>query len=82
MHNKLLLEVKGLSGKKLAIELSPNEFYQSQVEEKYRICIVTNALTSPTFNIFRFEVETNKWTSENGHTLLLEKVIGARLKLD
>jgi len=80
--NKLLLEVKGLSGKRLAIELSPNEFYQSQVEEKYRICIVTNALTSPTLNIFRFEVKTKKWTNENGHTLLLEKVIGARLKLD
>jgi hypothetical protein len=81
--NKLLLEVKGLSGKTIAVELSPNEYYQSQVEQiKYRLCIVTNALTTPTLYIFSFDIEINKWTSDSGHTLLLEKIIGARLKLD
>ena len=42
---KLLIEVKGLSGNEVVSELTPNEYAQMKNNiVNYRICLVTNAL--------------------------------------
>jgi hypothetical protein len=78
----LYLEVKGLSGNSVSVDLSPNEYSKSQQHSKnYRICIVTNALTEPQLFIFNYVTKTNKWTSETGQELELTEKTAAKLKL-
>ncbi len=79
----LKLEVKGLSGKEISTELTPNEYNNlKKHNRKYRICIVTEALLSPRLNVFYFSNDIGKWTSENGTTLKLEEMISVRIKKD
>ena len=60
----LLLEVKGLSGKSISIELSPNEYQKSnEYNNRYKLCIVTNALTEPKLEIFSYHPEFKNWTN-------------------
>ena len=41
------VEVKGLSGNQIAVELTPNEYKKMKKHKKtYRICVVTNALSN------------------------------------
>lgn len=76
----LKLEVKGLSGKDIAAELTPNEFSNLQSDtRKYRLCIVTETLTAPKLKIFSHSTDNCKWTSEDGTTLRFEKIISARI---
>ena len=76
----LKLEVKGLSGKEIATELTPNEFINLQVDKiNYRLCIVTETLTTPKLKVFSHSADNNKWTSEDGTTLRFEKIISARI---
>jgi hypothetical protein len=76
----LLLEVKGLSGSVASIELTPNE-YKNSIDKKanYKLCIVTNALTSKSLEIFSFNGQLGCWTNEQNEKLLMEEKIAARM---
>lgn len=78
----LLLEVKGLSGNRLSVELTHNEYETMKAKASdYRVCIVVNALHDATrrLYVFRFMPKTNAMLDENGQRLAIRKVIAARL---
>lgn len=79
-REKLLIEVKGLSGNITSIELTPNE-YQNSKEQKsiYRLCIVTNALSKPTLEVFSFNDQLGCWINEKNEKLEIEERTGARI---
>ena len=54
----LKLEVKGLSGRRCVVALTPNE-YEAMKRHRltYRLCVVTNALISPALEIFAYSPE-------------------------
>lgn len=77
----LLLEVKGLSGNDITIELTPNEYAQMQNhKENYRICVVTRADSRRTRELHRFSysVEQNGWIDQDSKKLQVTEVTGAR----
>lgn len=77
----LLLEVKGLSGSEITIELTPNEYAQMQNhKEDYRICVVLSADNYKTRTLYRFRysAERNEWIDQNGRQLRVTKMTGAR----
>ncbi len=77
---KLKLEVKGLSGKDISTELTPNEYTNLKANNNnYRICIVTEALSSPSLKIFAYSKDNNKWISEDGLVLNFEDKTGAKI---
>jgi hypothetical protein len=87
-HNKTLyktllkIEVKGLSGANLLIELTPNEFQKmNDNKETYRLAVVTEVLTNPILTLFFYSNETDGWISERGETLEIEQVISARCSI-
>ena len=45
----------------------------------YKLCIVTNALTQPTLEVFSFNVDKNIWMNDLNETLQTEERIGARM---
>lgn len=76
----LLLEVKGLSGNVLSIEMSPNEYKKStEFHAVYMLCIVTDALSSPDIIFFRFDNSDRIWRSSDGKCLQTEERIAARV---
>lgn len=80
INETLLLEVKGLSGNISSIELTPNEYKNSKDKNThYKLCIVTNALTQPTLEVFSFNVDKNIWMNDLNETLQTEERIGARM---
>ncbi len=71
--SKLLIEVKGLSGSGLTIELTPNEYAAfSEKQPNYRLCVVHSALTTPTLFICRYSFETGRWIVENAKDAKVE----------
>lgn len=77
VNELLLLEVKGLSGKNISVELTPNE-YKNSVNQNYRICIVTNCLEIPILHIYKKEKQTNKWIDKYNRELQIEEIVAAR----
>jgi len=76
----LKLEVKGLSGKDIATELTPNEYKNLKADKgNYRLCVVVETLTSPKLSIFAYSIDNNEWTSENGIILKFEERISAKI---
>ncbi|SFL86069.1 DUF3883 domain-containing protein [Methylorubrum salsuginis] len=84
----LKVEVKGLSGRNLVVELTPNEFAKMKSTEhraQYIIYVVTEALTSEArSHIFRHNAEASKggdlvWATADGRQLKIEPIIAARL---
>lgn len=71
----LLLEVKGLSGENINIELTPNEYKQLKTNKNnYKICIVKNALNEPFLHIYSFR-KNKGWVDQYGYLLTeIEKV--------
>ncbi|HEY8096055.1 MAG TPA: DUF3883 domain-containing protein, partial [Methylobacter sp.] len=62
---KLQIEVKGLSGKAVTAELTPNEYrIFSENRLNYRLCVVTNSLAEPTLYVFHFNLPSQSWTNE------------------
>lgn len=58
----LRIEVKGLSGPKAIAQLTPNEYDAfSKESSRYRLAIVTDALTSPRLTICRYSGEQGCW---------------------
>ena len=65
-ETSLQIEVKGLSGSTLALELTPNEYKAfAERSESYRLAVVRNALESPELIICRYSKERNIWVVDN-----------------
>ena len=86
----LKIEVKGLSGKDLVVELTPNEYAKMLSPENradYIIYVLPEALSSkPVAYIFRYDAILSKgkelvWVSEEGQRLWIEPIIAARLSI-
>lgn len=76
---KLRIEVKGLSGNIISVEITPNEYKKMQEYiESYRLAIVTNCLVNPQLNIFSYSTEKNAWCNEEGDLLIIDQIIAAR----
>jgi hypothetical protein len=75
----LKLEMKGLSGSELTIELTPNEYAQMKNNRvSYRVCVVTKALDAPILTIFEYSQDSQRWEDQRKHALQIEEVIAAR----
>jgi len=71
-NKKLLIEVKGLSGNGLSIELTPNEYTAfSEKKESYRLCVVYAALSKPTLLVCRFSKESGAWIVEGNQKSII-----------
>lgn len=78
----LKLEVKGLSGRELVVELTPNEYVMMMKhQESYRVCVVTNALTTPHLDVFAFSPESKYWETSDQRVLNIQEIIAARCSL-
>ncbi|GJD30575.1 hypothetical protein PMNALOAF_1822 [Methylobacterium adhaesivum] len=84
----LKVEVKGLSGRDLLVELTPNEFAKMRSTEhraQYIIYVVTEALTSEArSHVFRHNAESSKggnlvWATADGRQLKIQQIVAARL---
>lgn len=72
---KLLIEVKGLSGEELSVELTPNEYAalsDSDKKDSYRLCVVSTALTYPNLFVCRYSKEAGRWVVEGKNTANIE----------
>lgn len=76
----LRVEVKGLSGSEVSVELTPNEYRKLQeYRDRYVIFVVTGALAQrPLAHIFRFHTESETWRSAAGQSLQFQETIAAR----
>lgn len=79
----LKLEVKGLSGSDLLVELTPNEYQKMQQHKSsYRICVVTEALSAKSLlKVFAFSPERNAWEDDEGNSLKIDEIVSARISL-
>jgi hypothetical protein len=76
---ELKLEVKGLSGADTRIELTPNEYAKmKQHLASYRVCVVTNALSSPQLAVFSYSTDSQRWEDGSERELKIVKVESAR----
>jgi len=79
----ILLEVKGLSGASVNVELTPNEyFHMRKHSQNYAVCVLVSALEArPSLSVFRFAQKTGDWRDEKGGALSVAEYTGARLSL-
>ena len=79
---ELHLEVKGLSGSDIGIELTPNEYrHVKRKSSAYRICVVTEALGKPILHVFSFSELSRHWEDELGVLLKAREMVAARMAL-
>ncbi|PXX98779.1 hypothetical protein DF185_15485 [Marinifilum breve] len=79
----LYIEVKGLSGKEVSFELTPNEYMKSKENStQYIIAVVTNCLELPILHNYSFDSQTQCWKDRFGNKLMIEEKIAARLSLE
>jgi len=78
-RRKLRLEVKGLSGSQIVVELTPNEYNaMREYRDSYRLCVVTNALIEPRLEVFAYSLESRRWESRDYRVLSIQDVVSAR----
>jgi hypothetical protein len=81
----LNIEVKGLSGEALTIELTPNEYKEFNKKKLgYRLCVVTNCLDRPRLFVFRFNLPSESWVnglSDEAESLKITERVGASVSL-
>lgn len=76
---ELKLEVKGLLGSQITVELTPNEYEKMKKHKaSYKLCIVSQALSEPILNIFSYSSESNDWRNSDGNSLNIEEIVSAR----
>lgn len=76
---ELRLEVKGLSGDQIVVELTPNEYKAMKAYlDSYRICVVTSALAQPRLEVFAYSTDSRRWESAEGRVLNLQEIIAVR----
>jgi hypothetical protein len=87
----LKVEVKGLSGAEVCVELTPNEYEQMLSPEHrtmYVIYAVTAATTpAATSHVFYYNADVSKgrrhvWMTEDGRALKIKPLTGARLSVE
>lgn len=69
---EMKVEVKGLSGTGLAIDLTPNEYKKARAfRDDYRVCIVTNARDPlrRRVRLFRYDRRARRWADKSGARL-------------
>jgi len=75
---KILIEVKGLSGDLISVQLSPNE-YKHSTRHNFCIAIVSRALNDEkSIEIFKFNKSQKQWIGEK-HILSVKEMISAQL---
>ena len=82
--SKLLVEVKGCSGKVGQVELTPNEYAamnRLRNRDVYRLAIVTSALEAPRLSIVSFNGSDESWRDQDDRKVLLEPRTGARVRI-
>lgn len=79
-HGTIYVEVKGLSGNVVSVELTPNEYDKmGKHRERYVLFVVTGALTmARRSRSFRFVTSADAWLSAEGERLVITQVIAAR----
>jgi hypothetical protein len=78
----LKIEVKGLSGNEILVNLTPNEYEKMKINyEDYRLCIVTNDLNPELREryIFLYNEISNRWMDNEGKELIIEEKIAAKM---
>jgi Protein NO VEIN, C-terminal len=79
---KLRLEVKGLSGSEVCVDVTPGEYAKMQeYRDSYRLCIVTDALTKPKRSVFAFSNDLQRWTDQDAQALEIEEIVAARCRV-
>ena len=78
-----MIEVKGLSGQNVCVELTPNEFAKMQEhQDRYILFVVTGALTqSRTGRVFRYDAQRAAWVSGQQERLAIAPIVAARCTL-
>jgi len=79
----LKLEVKGLSGTEISIEMTPNEYSMMRKhKEAYRICVGTSCLKKAQrrLAIFSYNDKIGSWVDGDDRPLKLTEVKSARLR--
>ncbi len=79
----LRLEVKGLSGSDVTVELTPNEYKAMrarQYRSSYRLCIVTDALAADRakLRVFAYDADADRWLDKL-EMLNIKELTGARM---
>ncbi|MBC5767555.1 DUF3883 domain-containing protein [Ramlibacter albus] len=79
----IMIEVKGLSGQNVCVELTPNEFAKMQEhQDRYILFVVTGALTqSRTGRVFRYDAQRAAWVSGQQERLAIAPIVAARCTL-
>lgn len=78
-RRELRLEVKGLSGSRVAVELTPNEYAAMRAHrDSYRLCIVSEALAEPRLSIFAYSLEARRWQDASERVLDVSESVAAR----
>jgi len=79
----LKIEVKGLSGKELNVELTPNEYRNFiQGSSNYKLFVLTEALSSkPKERIFQYQRKGKLWVGTDHSILKINIVNSARLTI-
>lgn len=79
----LRVEVKGLSGDVLSIDLTPNEYRQmNRFKSSFRLSVVLNALDDKrTVRVFTYSPTQDVWHDDEGR-LLLQELVGVRFYED
>lgn len=82
----LYIEVKGLSGSEVVVELTPNEYARMKSDRtQYVVYILSSALEkSRAAHVFRFDAEQSSrsnlvWEADDGRILVIEERVAARL---
>jgi hypothetical protein len=76
----LHLEVKGRSADSFTVELTPNEFEALKTNSRFRLCIVRNALRSPTVNVFKLSANETQLFDDSGILLSISVREGAVIR--
>jgi hypothetical protein len=80
--NFLRLEVKGLSGRSICVEVTPNEYCNmNRYKKNYQLCVVTSTLVNPKISVFSFFPDEEVWKDENDNVLKVKELLGARMTI-
>ena len=78
-RRRLRLEVKGVSAKAIAVELTHNEYEAMRKHHAtFRLCVVTDALKTPFLEVFAHSPDSGRWESDSRKVLSIAKVTSAR----
>lgn len=82
-EQRLLIEVKGLSGSQAEAELTPNEYHQMRSHRNdYRLCIVSDALSPARLRMRRYAFMRSRkaWVDQDDCALMFEERTAARVR--